>query len=105
MQLTQQHTQGELLLRCACVLGSPISIKPPNVTNTDGVFVVPETMGTYLLQRSTMLEVTIEVYDVVIATTIPSLLAVPAVYIGKAVVLALLRCATMKDDLRYFSHC
>lgn len=39
-----------------------------------------------------------------IATTIPPLLAVPAVDIGKAEVLALLRCATMKDDFRYLSH-
>ena len=104
MQLTQEHSQGELLLRRASVLGSFISSKTPDVADTYGVLVVPETMGTHLLQRSAMLEVAIEVYDVVIATTIPPLLAVPAVDVGKAVVLALLRCATMKDDLRYFSH-
>lgn len=104
VQLTQEHAQSELLLRCACVLGSFISAKPPDVADTYGVFVVPEAMGTHLLQRPAMLKVAIEVYDVVIATAIPTLLAVPAVDIGKAVVLALLRCTTMKDDFRYLSH-
>lgn len=104
VQLTKEHAQGELLLRRARVLGSLISTKSTDVANPDGVLVVPEAMGAHLLQRSAMFEVAIEVNDVVIATTIPPLLAVPAVDVGKAVVLALLRCATMKDDFRYLSH-
>lgn len=104
VQLTEEHAQGELLLRCACVLGLVVTIKTTDVADTYGVLVVPEAMGTHLLQRSAMFQVAIEVYDVVIATAIPPLLAVPAVDVGKAVVLALLRCTTMKDDFRYLSH-
>ena len=104
MQLTEEHAQGELLLRCARVLGSFISAKSTDVADTYGVLVVPEAMGTHLFQRSAMFEVAIEVYHIMIATAIPPLLAVPAVDVGKAVVPSLLRCTTMKDDFRYVSH-
>lgn len=104
VQLTEEHAQSELLLRCARVLGSFIIAKSTDVANPYGVLVVPEAMGTHLLDRSAMLEVAIEVYHIMIATTLPPLLAVPAVDVGKAVVLALLRCTTMKYDFRYLSH-
>lgn len=104
VQLTEEHAQSELLLRRARVLGSFISAKSPDIANPDGVLVVPEAMCPYLFQRSAMFEVAIEVYHIMIATTLPPLLAVPAVDVGKAVVLALLRCAAMKDDFSDLSH-
>lgn len=104
VQLTEEHTQGELLLRCARVLGLVLAIKTTDVADTYGVLVVPEAMGTHLLERSAMLEVAIDVYYIMVATTIPPLLAVPAVDVGKAVVLALLRSAAMKDDFSDLSH-
>lgn len=59
VQLTQEHAQGELLLRRACVLGLVVAIKTTDVADTYGVFVVPQAVGSNLLQRSAMLEVAI----------------------------------------------
>ena len=99
MQVFQQLSHRNLLLRCSRVGGLTADVQTTLVTYADGVAVVVQTVGANHPFWSARLNLSVTTDDVVVSDAeFPASLAMPRIYLSSGRCLVGPYCRTMNDD-------